>query len=230
MKPLVRAFTAFTGPSSGPPPCLNVGPAGWCATRRPALEWEVETRLGFPAIGGERGPSGEAGATGRGEGRTMRRASTVLLAMLLVSTLGASAALAVSPHFIGDPTISKSTTTGLTVTWKAAGLGNVASAAFLTADRVEATYECVNRGGNVAPGQPLVFEDVTGPTTNIPPSNGQITFTVTLPVPPTPSSRDVCPNGNWTVRLTSLTYFNVVVHIQQDGMDILTGPLGDIDP
>lgn len=160
----------------------------------------------------------------------MRRTAMMLVPIMLVLALGATSALAQSPHFIGDPTITKSTTSGLTVTWKAAGLGNVASAAFLTADSVEATYECVNKGGNVAPGQPLVFEDVQGPTTNIPPSNGQITFTVTLPPPPTPNSRDVCPNGNWSVRLTSLTYFNVVVHIQQDGMDILTGPLGDIDP
>jgi hypothetical protein len=32
------------------------------------------------------------------------------------------------------------------------------------------------------------------------------------------------------VRLDSLTYFGVEVHIQQDGMDILTGFLGTIDP
>ena len=160
----------------------------------------------------------------------MRRLSVPLLALLLTLSLGAQAALAASPHFIGDPMISKSTTSGLTVTWKAAGLGNLPSDAFLTATSVEAQYTCVNKGGNVAPGQPLVFEDVTGPTTTIPPSNGQITFTVTLPPPPTPSSADVCPNGNWSVRLDSLTYFGVVVHIQQNGVDILTGDLGTIDP
>jgi len=71
---------------------------------------------------------------------------------------------------------------------------------------------------------------VTGPTTQIPPSNGNITFTVTLPPPPTPRSRDVCPNGNWSVRLDSLTYVGVEVHIQQGGVDILTGSLGTIDP
>jgi hypothetical protein len=162
---------------------------------------------------------------GRSGGRV-----TLLVATLATLALTAQAATAVSPHFIGDPTITKSTTSGLTVTWKAAGLGNVVSGAFLTADSVTATSECVNKGGNVAPGQPIVVQNVTGPTTNIPPSNGQITFTVTLPPPPTPDPDDVCPNGNWSVRLTSLTYTNVVLHIQQGGMDILTANLGTIDP
>ncbi len=63
---------------------------------------------------------------------------------------------------------------------------------------------------------------------NIAPHNGQITFTMTIPPPPTPSSSVVCPNGNWSVRLTSLTYVNVVVHIQQNSADILTGNLGTI--
>lgn len=158
----------------------------------------------------------------------MVRKLSVVVAVLAALVIAASAALAASPHFIGSPTITKSTTEGLTVTWKAAGLGNIASGAFLTADQVIAQSTCVNPGGKVAPGQPLVFQDVQGPTTQIPPSNGQITFTVTLPPPPTPSSSDVCPNGNWSVRLDSLTYVNVVVHIQQDGQDILTGSLGNL--
>jgi hypothetical protein len=154
----------------------------------------------------------------------------VLASIALTLALGAQAADAASPHFIGSPAIAKSTETGLTVTWKAAGLGNLPSGAFLTADRVEAQSTCVNPGGNVAPGQPLVFEDVQGPTTTIPPSNGNITFTVTLPPPPTPDPDDVCPNGNWSVRLDSLTYFGVVLHIQQGTTDILSADLGDIDP
>jgi hypothetical protein len=41
----------------------------------------------------------------------------------------------------------------------------------------------------------------------------------------------VCPNGNWNVILTSLTYTNVVLHIQQPpGTEVLTDNLGTIDP
>lgn len=164
----------------------------------------------------------------------MRRASKliVLVAALAVASLMlATTALAQSPHFIGTPTCTKSVTTGLTCSGKAAGLGNGPTAAFLTADSVNATYVCHNKGGNVAPGQPVVTQAVTGPTQNITPRNGQITFSPTIPPPTPPSAAAECPNGNWTVVLTSLTYRNVVLHIQQPpGTDVLTDNLGTIDP
>lgn len=151
--------------------------------------------------------------------------------MLLAFILSATAAQAQSPHFVGTPSCTKSTTTGLTCSGKAAGLGNGPTAAFLTADSVRATYVCQNKGGNVAPGQPVVTQNVTGPTQTITPHNGQITFSPTIPPPSTPSSAAVCPNGNWKVILTSLTYTNVVLHIQQPpGTDVLTDNLGTIDP
>ncbi|HKB19752.1 MAG TPA: hypothetical protein VKC65_01980 [Gaiellaceae bacterium] len=155
-----------------------------------------------------------------------------LIAALVGAVAAMSAfALAESPHFIGTPTASKSLTSGLTVSGKAAGLGNGPTAAFLTASSVSATYECVNHGGNVAPGQPVVLQNVTGPTQNITPRNGQIRFSPNIPPPPTPSARDTCPNANWTVRITSLTYFDVALHIQQPpGTDVLTLNLGTIDP
>ena len=140
----------------------------------------------------------------------------------------ASAALAESPHFIGTPTCTKNATTGvLTCSGKAAGLGNGPTAAFLTAASVSATYECVNHGGNVAPGQPVVLQNVSGPTQTIQPRNGQITFSPTLSPPSPPSAKDACPNANWTVRRTSVTYTNVVLHVQQPpNTDVLTASLG----
>lgn len=155
----------------------------------------------------------------------------LLVATSLALGLTATAAMAANAHFVGGFTITKSLTTGLTVSGKAAGLGNGPVEAFLTAESVRATYECVNKGGNVAPGQPLVDSDVTGPVTNIEPRNGQITFTVTLPPPATPSSAETCPNGNWSVRLLSLTFFGVVLHVHQlsDNVD-LEADLGTIDP
>jgi hypothetical protein len=152
-------------------------------------------------------------------------------AMLLAFILSATAAQAQSPHFVGTPSCTKSTSTGLTCSGKAAGLGNGPTAAFLTAGSVTANYVCQNKGGNVAPGQPVVTQNVTGPTQTITPRNGQITFSPTIPPPPTPSSAAVCPNGNWKVILTSLTYTNVTLHIQQPpGTDVLVDNLGTIDP
>jgi hypothetical protein len=163
----------------------------------------------------------------------MRSPLRVIIPSLAVLAAMAFAvpAFAESPHFIGTPTCTKSVSTGLTCSGKAAGLGNGPTTAFLTATSVAATYECVNKGGNVAPGQPVVTQNVTGPTQNITPHNGQITFSPTIPPPTAPSAATECPNGNWTVRLTSLTYNDVVLHIQQPpGTDVLTFSFGDIDP
>ena len=164
----------------------------------------------------------------------MRSLSRLIVSVAVLAVTGllmAATAFAESPHFIGTPTCTKSLTAGLTCSGKAAGLGNGPTAAFLTADSVSATYECVNKGGNVAPGQPIVLSNVTGPTQTIAPRNGQITFSPNLPPPPTPSARTECPNGNWSVRLTSLTYTNVVLHIEQPpGTEVLSFSFGTIDP
>jgi hypothetical protein len=164
--------------------------------------------------------------------RSPLRLSIVVSAFAVAALTFAVPASAQSPHFIGTPVCAKNSNTGvLTCSGKAAGLANGPTVAFLTADSVTATFECVNKGGNVAPGQPVVQQDVTGPTQNIEPRNGQITFSPSLNPPPTPSARDTCPNGNWTVRRTSLTYNNVVLHIQQpQGTDVLTFNAGTIDP
>ncbi|MGW4164931.1 hypothetical protein [Streptomyces sp. NPDC004788] len=139
-------------------------------------------------------------------------------------------AVADSPHFIGDVTCTKSLTSGLTCSGKAAGLGTGKIGAFLTAELVDAEYVCVNKGGNIAPGQGTEHQNVQGPTETITPHNGQITFSATLPVPQKPSAKDVCPNGNWTVHLLHLTYTGVVLHIQKGGEDVLVKDLGVIDP
>jgi hypothetical protein len=93
----------------------------------------------------------------------MRLKKRYVLAVVAVGVFAAFSAVAIadSAHFIGTPTCTKSLSTGLTCSGKAAGLGNGPTEAFLTADSVSATYECVNKGGNVAPGQPVV-ESSTG--------------------------------------------------------------------
>jgi hypothetical protein len=155
----------------------------------------------------------------------------VVTAAFAVTGLTAAPAFAQSPHFVGTPTCTKSVTSGLTCSGKAAGLANGPTAAFLTASSVAATYQCENKGGNVAPGQPVVTQDVTGPTQTIAPRNGQITFSPNIPPPTPPSAATECPNGNWKVVLTSLTYNDVVLHIQQPpGTDVLTFSFGTIDP
>jgi hypothetical protein len=135
-------------------------------------------------------------------------------------------------HIVGQLTIEKSVTDGLTVSGKGAGFGNFVTDAFLTADRVEATWQCRNRGGNIAPGQGTELTDVTGPTETITPSAGHIDFAPTLPAPPPPDPNVACPNGNWTIDPTPLllTYFGVELHFEQLGAEVLTVNVGTIDP
>ena len=155
----------------------------------------------------------------------------------LAAIVGAIAALstvafASSPHFIGTPTCSKSSSGVLTCSGKAAGLGNGPTEAFLTADSINATYVCRNHGGNIAPGQGTFTGPAEGQHEQITPHNGQISFSPSLQPPATPTPAQAgCPNGGWTVERTSLTYVNVVLHIQQPpGTDVLTYSFGSIDP
>ncbi|MFG2296563.1 hypothetical protein [Streptomyces sp. NPDC048603] len=159
----------------------------------------------------------------------MRRVLATALLTVVAGAAGTTTATAQGEHFIGPVTCTTSLTSGITCSGKAAGLGNRATGAFITADSVEAEYVCSNRGGNIAPGQGTEFNQVTGPTRTFQARNGQITFSnVNLPIPEQPSARDVCPNGNWRVNLIQIHYDNVVLHIQQGGVDLLTKPIGDI--
>jgi hypothetical protein len=135
-----------------------------------------------------------------------------------------------SPHFIGTPTIVKNPNFSLTANFKAAGLSNVVSAAFLTSSGGTALLQCVNPGGNPPPPKQVNFGPLQGQTTFIQPRNGQITGSATIGPPPLPSSAQICPNPNWSIVIRSLTYDNVVLHIQQNGVDILAFNFGNVDP
>lgn len=152
-----------------------------------------------------------------------RLTKTLLVATVTAGVAFASAAAADNPQFNKGPTYS-ATTTALTATGKATGMGNSPTQAFLTADSVSVTFQCQNHGQNFAPGHPATSNAVTGPVEDIAPHNGQITFNVSLPAP-VPSAADVCPSKKWTVVVSHVDYLGVVLHIQQNGVDLLTdGP------
>lgn len=154
----------------------------------------------------------------------------VALAVTLAASMVAAPVLAASPHFIGTPKITKNPNFSLTATFKAAGLANVVSQAFLTSSGGTADLQCVNPGGNNPPPKEVDFGPLQGQTTNIQPRNGQITASSTIGPPPLPGAAQICPNPNWSVKIVSLTYEDVVLHIQQQGQDILTFNFGDVDP
>jgi hypothetical protein len=161
----------------------------------------------------------------------MRRILIVAVALVAVAVaapvaLGGSG----SPHFITIDPCVKNSNGSITCTAKAAGLDSSASA-YLSADRAEAVYQCQNKGGNLPPGQPVSSGKLIGPATPGTNHNGQITFSPTLGPPPAPSVADSCPNAKtWKLKLISITYYNVVLHVQQNGSDVLTHNYGTVDP
>jgi hypothetical protein len=148
-------------------------------------------------------------------------------ALLLMAPMLAAAA---SPHFIKTPQITKNADLSLTATFKAAGLGNVVSDVFLTSSGGTADLQCINPGGNDPPPKQVDFGPLQGQVVTVQPRNGQITASPTIGPPPLPGADEICPNPNWSVQINSLTYENVVLHIQQGGVDILTFNFGDVDP
>ena len=156
--------------------------------------------------------------------------ATITSALLLIAPILAAAA---SPHFIGTPTINKTisgTTATLTTSGKVAGLGSAPTQFFLSTSGVTAQTECTNKGGNNPPGQTATFGPTQGQTTTIQPRNGQITFNNAAPLSITVTADQAgCP-GNMKPLMTSATFFDVVLHLVQNGQEVLTFDFGDVDP
>jgi hypothetical protein len=155
--------------------------------------------------------------------------ATIASALLLIAPILAAA----SPHFIGTPTINKTisgTTATLTTSGKVAGLGSAPTQFFLTTSSVTAETECTNRGGNNPPGQDATFGPTQGQTTTIQPRNGQITFNDAAPLSITVTAEQAgCPDHQ-APSITSATFSNVVLHLVQNGEEVLTLDFGDVDP
>ena len=155
----------------------------------------------------------------------MRHLRYVIAAFAAAAVAGIFAAVANAdnPKFLTGPNYT-ATTSALTASGKATGLGNSPVSAFLTADSVDVNFQCRNHGQNFAPGHPATATNVTGPTQTFAPHNGNIVFNVSLPAPVPPSAADVCPSKQWTVVVTSVSYNGVVLHIQSQanpGVDLL---------
>lgn len=86
---------------------------------------------------------------------------------------------------------------------------------------------CVDSGGAVA--ELLAFGPIQGLITTVQPRNGNVAATVTIGPPALPSASQVCTDPSDTIEVIKITYDNVVLHIQQNGVDILTFNFGNVD-
>jgi hypothetical protein len=86
---------------------------------------------------------------------TMRRIAFVLISAVATVVMGATAALADSPHFLFADNSISSSTGALNTSFKDAGLGTGTASIqiTLTVDNATAVYQCFNNGGNPPPGR-----------------------------------------------------------------------------
>jgi hypothetical protein len=130
----------------------------------------------------------------------MRKFIALVASAFAVAAL-APAAFAASPHYITGPTATVSGNS-LTVSWKAAGLGNtVTSADFSLTGTADVTSQCFTRSGNPVQGVPkseTIDVNVTG-TFDV--RNGQTTGSLTV----SPLSTLTC-TGSQQVRILSVSF------------------------
>ncbi|MEV0531397.1 hypothetical protein [Kitasatospora sp. NPDC050463] len=142
--------------------------------------------------------------------RTRIRALLVMLLGVFALTVGTvGPALAISPHFQSATTTGVNSNGGLTVTFTEAGLGNNANIDYTASADANATYACLNGGGNhpQAANKQSSTGTVTASGSFKSDKNGSLTGS--LVVNP-PASTLTCPKGQKFV-LASVSYSNVTI-------------------
>lgn len=136
--------------------------------------------------------------------RTLRPATLSWLVALLCAVAAlafASTALADSPHYVKGPTVTVGTNS-LTVSWKAAGLGNTTTSVdFTLTGTVTSSSQCFTKSGNPVNGVPKSETIDVNASGTFPVRNGQTTGSFTV----SPLSTLTC-TGNQHVVILSVSY------------------------
>ncbi len=130
----------------------------------------------------------------------MRRSLIVGVAAFAMLALGATAALADSPHIVGNPTTTVSGNS-LILSASVAGLGNVPSATFGLNGTVDVSSRCYTKSGNKPQAANKQETIAVSQTETFPVRNGRTNATFTV----TPLSTLQCPKGQVVV-IESITY------------------------
>jgi hypothetical protein len=131
----------------------------------------------------------------------MRRVLVVIVAVLGIGALGAPAALAGSPHFVGEVQVSRSGNT-LSATGKEAGLGNEAQVHIV----LSATALCINGGSNHPKADNKQSVSAAG---DFPVQNGRANFSLSVTATFQPSC-----SPPMTVRFSDVTVTDTTNNIK----------------
>jgi hypothetical protein len=129
----------------------------------------------------------------------MRRMLVVLAAVFATAALAVPVAWADSPHYVKGPTATVEGNS-LTVSWKAAGLGNtVTTVDFNLTGTVTTTSQCFTKSGNPVNGVPKSETIDVNATGTFPVRNGQTTGSLTI----SPISTLTCTGNQHVVILSA---------------------------
>jgi hypothetical protein len=124
-----------------------------------------------------------------------------LAAACAVAAMAVPAALADSPHYLKGPTASVSNNT-LTVSWKAAGLGNTTdSVNFTLSGSANVSSQCFTKSGNPVNGVPKSETTAINATGTFDVRNGQVTGSLSF----SPLSTLTC-TGSQEARILSVSF------------------------
>jgi len=143
---------------------------------------------------------------------SIRRALVALATAAALVLVGAGPALAGgSPHFIKSATGASLDGTSLVVHFKEAGLSSGSVETIQATAHLDATYQCVNGGGNVPsdPKKTTISSDVSQSGVFTVGQNGNLVGSLTLTAPAA-SSVLSCPGGQ-TATLSAVMWSNVRV-------------------
>jgi hypothetical protein len=124
----------------------------------------------------------------------------LLIGAAIAAMAVAASAIAANAHFVGTPSITQSGDT-LTVSFKAAGLGNVETATFSLDGSVTVFSRCYTRKGNTPEADNKQETIPVSASDTFPVSNGQTTGSFSV----TANSTLDCPGGQQVV-IESFTY------------------------
>jgi hypothetical protein len=139
----------------------------------------------------------------------MKKLSILTLSMLALVGFMATTVWATSPHFLRCAASGVNPDGSLDVSFTIAGLGSNQSIVVTAGADADATYGCLNNGGNCpnANNKVNVQSHVTAAGTFTSGKNGSIRASLTVDPPPTTLT---CPGGQ-TLVLISVSYTNVSV-------------------
>lgn len=122
-------------------------------------------------------------------------------------TLARAEAVLGNPQFAANFTTCTKTPTGIACDYKITGLGSTSTTAVTLSAAVLFNGQCRNNGGQIVEVKDFATTaSVTQP--DLRPENGQLTGSISasLADAATPTARQVCPNGNWTIVNPTLSF------------------------